>query len=300
MTKEPEYVGLHLGDLHSGSQVAPCPVKFETSYGSLYQPNKAQEYLNECWKDMIKRLPSLDYIVFGGDAIEGNQPKEAGNLVWEPNIISQTEAAIIMLEPVVDKLKKGGKVWWIRGSKYHVSEVGNMDELIARFGTAMGRDVRQIDDQDESIAQKMGAHKIEGKYSRRWLLIDVGGIVIDIAHRVSVVIRNRTMPLDREIEFALVRCSRSGEEAPFAIVRHHAHCEYVTAGLGLRSAVVVPPWQLQTEFAQSSISPNRYYSAYFGSVLARVYPDRVKVNRRPVVWDDSLLFEHPKQRIERL
>jgi hypothetical protein len=108
------------------------------------------------------------------------------------------------------------------------------------------------------------------------------------------------MPLDREIEFALTRCARTGERIPSAIIRHHAHCEYVTAGLGMQVGVAVPPWQLQTEFAKSSISPNRYYSSYFGSVLARIYPARIKNCRRPVVFDDSLLYEHPVPRIERL
>ena len=124
--------------------------------------------------------------------------------------------------------------------------------------------------------------------------------MLDLAHRLSVTIRNRTMALDREIEFALVRCARTGEQPPSAIIRHHAHCEYVTAGLGMEVGVAVPPWQLQTEFAKSSISPNRYYSAYFGSVLARIYPDRLKDCRRPVVFDDSFLYEHPRPITEKL
>lgn len=299
-TEERHYVGLHLGDLHVGSMVAPAPKNYRTSYESIYQLNDAQEFLWDCWQEMTQRLPMLDYISFGGDIIEGKQIKEGGNLIWEPNLLYQVEAARVLLEPVIAKLKPTGKTWYIRGSKYHVEELGNMDELVARYGSHAIPDTSDEEHMDEELATKLGAQERGGRRSRRWLLIDIDGVRLDISHRCSVVMRNRTMPLDREIEFSLTRCGRTGEQAPHGIVRHHAHCEYVTAGLGLQTGVAIPAWQLQTEFAQSSISPNRYFSAYFGSVLAHIYPDRLQDARRPIVWDDRLLFEHPKPGVEHL
>jgi hypothetical protein len=271
------FTGLHVGDVHVGSMVAPCPEGFETSYDSIYQPNVAQLYLNQCWAEMLRRLPPLDYVSFGGDLIEGPQWKENHHLIWEPSELSQARAALLLLQPILGKLKPGGKVWYVRGTKYHVGEVGLWDEW---------------------LAERLGAEQRHGRYTRTWLNADVCGIRLDTAHRNSSMLRYRATPLNRELEFAENRCSKTGDQPPHGIIRHHSHGEYNTVGLGMRVAVECPAWQLQTEFAQSSISPNRLFSAHFGSVLAYIYPDRLRDLRRPVVWGDELLFKHPTPDVE--
>lgn len=272
MTKEKCIVGLATGDWHVGSQYAPCPKRFLTSYDSRHRPNTAQSYLNECHADMADNLPKLDWITLGGDMIDGTQPKSAGAYIWEPMPMFQARAAAEMLQPVLARLKKGGRVYSLQGSGYHDGETCEWAEWLA----------------EHVGAEPAGPHR-----ARPWLLMDVGGVTLDFAHRNSHMIRYKTTALAREIEFAIDRCAKTGEQGPHGVIRHHSHGEFNTAGLGLHVARECPPWQLQSHYAQMSISPNRYYSAHIGSVLARVYPDRLAQHRRPVVFEE-LLYPHPR------
>jgi len=251
---------------------APCPEGFQTSYEAYHRPSFAQSYLNECFADMVERLPKLDFLSLGGDMIDGVQPKSAGAYIWEPLPMFQARAAYVMLQPLLAKLKRGAPVYSVQGSGYHDGEVCEWAEW---------------------LGQQVGATPGGPHYARPWLLVDVGGVTLDVAHRNSTMIRYRSTPLAREIEFAIDRCAKTGEQAPHGIMRHHSHGAFNTAGLGLYTACECPPWQIQSHFAQTSISPNRLYSEYIGSVLVKVYPDRLAENRRPVVWEEQL-YPHPK------
>jgi len=278
LPRERSLVGLAIGDLHMGSMYAPCPAEFLTSYDSTHRPNVAQEYLNECWADMCAGLPKLDFLTLGGDMIDGTQRKSEHASLWEPLPMFQARAAYVMLEPILAKLKRGAPVYSVQGSGYHDGEVCEWAEW---------------------LGQQVGAIPAGPHYARPWLLVDVEGVALDVAHRNSTMIRYRSTPLAREIEFAIDRCAKTGERAPSAILRHHSHGEYNTVGLGLHVACECPPWQLQSHFAQMSISPNRLFSAYIGSVLVRVYPDRLADHRRPVVFEE-LLYPHPHPTRERI
>lgn len=255
-----------------GSMYAPCPAGFATSYDSLHQPNQAQAYLNECYADMAAKLPRLDWIELGGDMIDGTQPKSAGAYIWEPLPMFQARAAAVMLEPILAKLKKGGRVYAIQGTGYHDGDTCEWAEW---------------------LAEQVGAIRAGPHRARPWLILDVGGIGLDFSHRNSVTTRYRSMPLSRELGFMLERCAKSGESPPYGIIRHHSHGEFNAVAQGLRQACECPPWQMQSHFAQMSTSPNRLYSEYLGSVLVRVYPDRLAEHRRPIVWEE-LLYSHPK------
>jgi len=272
LTKEKCIIGLATGDWHVGSQWGLCPQRFVTSYESEHRPNRAQSYLGECFEHMVSSLPRLDFIVSGGDMIDGTQPKSAGAYIWEPMPMFQARAAQVLFAPILAKLAKGGHVYAVQGTGYHDGDTCEWAEWLA----------------EHIGAEVAGPHR-----ARPWLLLDAGGITLDCAHRNSVMIRYRTTPLAREIEFALDRCARTGEQAPHGIIRHHSHGEYNTAGLGLHVACECPAWQLQSHYAQMSISPNRMYSAYIGSVLVRVYPNRLAEHRRPVEFE-PLLYPHPK------
>lgn len=270
--------GLVIGDLHAGSMFAPCPEGFVTSTDSVYQPNGCQLYLNTCWRHMCDTLPALDWLVLAGDMIDGEHPKDGGRFVWEVDPLAQVMAALEMLRPVIAKLRNGAPVYILEGSRYHVG-IG-----------ALG---------DEALGRVMGL-AARGAYVRRpWLLLDVDGVTLDIAHRQSTATAYPISALERELQAAMMRAARGDEAAPYGIIRHHTHNEYLVAARGLRVACAVPAWQVQTHFAQVSISPNRLWSAYIGSVLVRVDGEAIHRLQPPVSFE-PILYRHPQTKKEKV
>jgi hypothetical protein len=266
--------GLVLGDLHSGSDFAPCPIGFITSGGSAHEPNQWQQYLNLGLADMIGNLPKLEFICFDGDLIDGEHPKDSGHFIWEIDPLVQAMAAIELVKPILRKLKKGGRVFMLEGSKYHVGVAGLWER---------------------ALRELLGI-KLEVK---PWYQIGVDGITLDIAHRQSMATEYPIRVLEAEMKAAVIRAAESSDPLPYGIIRAHTHSEFLTASRGLRSACAVPAWQIQTHYAETSVSPNKLFSHWLGSVLVHVDAERVEQNRRPV-WFTELLYAHPKPRREEL
>jgi len=270
--------GISVGDLHCGSMFAPCPVGFVTSTGSVHQPNECQLYLNTCWHDMCDTLPPLDFAILAGDMVDGEQPKDGGRFVWEIDALFQVMAALELLRPLLAKLKGSAPVYVLEGSRYHVGIGALADEMLGRMLDLPAR----------------------GAWVRRpWLLLDVDGVTLDVAHRQSAASVYPVGALERELQAALMRAATAGEVAPYAVIRHHTHNEYLVAARGLRVACAVPAWQVQTHYAQVSVSPNRLYSAYIGSVLVHVEAERLR-RLQPPVWFEPILYEHPRAEKEEL
>jgi hypothetical protein len=270
--------GLLLGDLHCGSMFAPCPEGFVTHTGSVHQPNICQRYLNTCWHDMCDTLPALDWLVLAGDMVDGEQPKDAAHFIWETDALYQIMAALELLKPVLARVRDGGAVYILEGSRYHTG-IG-----------ALG---------DEALGRMLGVPR-RGVWSRKpWLLLNVDGITLDIAHRQSMASVYPVRVLESELQAVLMRAATAGEVAPYAVIRHHTHNEYLVAARGLRVACAVPAWQVQTHYAQVSVSPNRLYSAYIGSVLVHVEAERLR-RLQPPVWFEPILYEHPRAEKEEL
>jgi len=254
---------------------SPCPTGFLTSYGSTHRPNFVQEYLNECFADMVASLPRLDFCILGGDLIDGVQPKSEGHYIWEPDSEWQAMAALAFLEPVKAKLKRGAKVLSVEGTEYHDKNCADWAEYIAR---------------------EMGCEPDAfGHCAHDWIQDGrVGGIRLDIAHCQSYTMVNRGMPLERELRYMLIEAAEREGQTAHGIIRHHTHSSWVTHGAGLREAVAVPSWQIQTHYARTGKTPNRIRSAYIGSALVKVTPSAVERNDAPVKFE-RLLYKHPER-----
>lgn len=269
--------GLAIGDLHSGSQFAPFPDGFQTSYNAVYKPNIGQEYVNRCLVDMAASLPPLDFIILGGDMIDGQQPADEARYLCEPDPIWQARAAYELLAPILAKLKSGGKVFALEGTDYHDGISGSAAEGLAeRCNAEPGPD---------------------GHFAWPWLRLDVDGVVLDCAHRLSYFLRYRATALEREQGFIAEQNGWSGNVD--AIVRFHTHSEYLCLQQGLKIAIAVPGWQMQTHYAKRSLSPNRLISRWLGSVLLNVDASW-RERGQAVVQPTPLLYAHPKMEGARL
>ena len=261
---------LVIGDLHAGSPYAPFPAGFVTSYGTEHAPNPAQVYLNQCWAHMADHLPPLDCIFANGDMIDGQQPKDEGRYLCEPDPVWQARAARELLAPVLAKLKPGGKVFWREGTDYHE-----------------GRAARDA----ESLAEWCGAEHDHGRYAQAWKLTEIGGVVLDVAHNGPSFERYHAGALNKVMGFADENADWLG--GVDCLVRSHLHLDYWQVQHGLQIAVAVPAWEIQTHFAQKSKAPMRMISRWLGSVLLHIDPAWREMNQAPVQVT-PLLYEHPR------
>lgn len=268
------YRVLLTSDWHVGSMYAPCPRRFQTSYGSIHEPNMAQGYLNECWQDMVGHLPYLDAIITLGDTMDGIQPKDKGKYLWEIDPERQVRAALEMGQPLLDRLRIGGTVLCFEGTCYHDGVGGVWSEVFAK--------------------QMGGIEDENGVYAHAWEPhVSIGGIDLDLAHTTSYVQVNRTMPLEREIRYMLAY-AMSREDAAYGVVRGHVHSNWIAVEDGLRKALSLPAWQLQSHYAQKAKTANRTRSLWIGSALLEIDPTAMERYDSPITFK-RLTYPHPER-----
>ena len=263
---------LFVSDLHVGSRWGLFPRDFQLSTGEVYQLNRGQEYLLECWEHMLGQMPKrFDALIVNGDAINGPNPKESARDQVEQDPEWQVRAALSLLDPVA---KRARETYLTQGSTYHVGEAAEHEERLAWMLGA--------------------ATDPAGHYAWDWLLLDIGGVLLDIAHHQSVVSRFLAMPLEREQQFAHMAADLKGGAADL-IVRSHAH-RFMYLNVDGDMALSLPSWQLQTRYARRSRWPNRWLSRLIGGVRVDVFPERKtgqsqdKLNSIAII---PLVYPHP-------
>lgn len=263
---------LFLEDLHVGSAFGIMPDGFLTSSGSIYQLNPGQRYLYECWEHMVSGLPKkLDALILNGDVIDGQNMAGEGRRIVEIDPNFQVRAAKQLLKPVASR---ASRVYMLRGSEYHVGKNGMHEDMLGEILGAVTQSGSQ-------------------RHIRPWLRLNLNGYRLDVAHRTSVTIRYRSMPLEREISFAAEFSGRTGRPMPNLIYRSHTHWGFGVWNEGQdRMAIHGPAWKLMDEHISTGISPNRSVPFALGGVVVRIF-DRPKWGRR-AHEDTSFLYEHPE------
>jgi hypothetical protein len=242
-----------IGDLHTGSAFAPFPPDFTNSVGAMVALNRGQQYLLRCWRDFQARIPArFDALLLLGDLIHGKNPKESAAELCEVDPEWQQRAALELLAPIAERAKE---VYAVRGSPYHVGEMARWEE--------------QLTKQLGAIPDRMGHH------ARTWLHLNLRGVLLDVAHRQSVVMVNLLMPLEREMRYALMRTQAEGERPPDIVIRAHAHT-YKWAEVDGMLGLSMPAWKMPSSYVMTSITPNRKRSRLLGSVMLNVRPRRKK------------------------
>jgi len=264
-----------LSDMHVGSAFGIFPQDFVLSVGSVATLNVGQEYLLECWNDMLTRIPKrFDVLVLNGDIVDGQQPKQMARELTEPDPAFQVRAAIQLLQPLAKRAKK---VFVTRGTSYHVGQGHEFEE---------------------HLAELLKAERQGNSYTRDWLLLDVGGARMDFAHHTSHMIRYRTSALSREIQFSFLLNAWKDCDL---IVRSHIH-HYIQVNTEGKIAITTPGWQLQPGYAKRSKYPHRMFPKYLGAVQISVWPDRKQGARQhseEFIATNGILYEHPELGYER-
>lgn len=263
------YSAVVISDMHVGSAYAVFPPRFQLSTGALASLNTGQQYLLQCWRDFEQRIPDrFEVLILNGDILNGQNKKEAAADLTEVDPAWQQRAALELLGPVAARAEK---VWLTQGSTYHSGEVARWEE--------------QLGYQLCAQADPMG------HYAWDWLLLDIEGVRLDVAHHQSVVMRYVTMPLEREQQFDRIIAEWKGGSAHL-IVRSHAH-RYVEAHVELQQSVATASWQLQSRYVRRGRLPNRMFSQYLGGLWVELHPENVGQPEYCATLH-PVLYRHPR------
>ena len=229
-----------LSDLHVGSTIGLWPGRHPIEGGGIYEANKFQQWLLECWHtavDEIIHIRPKPVVVVNGDAIQGVNMKDGQLVTPQKNI--QSEAAFTLLHPVS---KASRRFYMTRGTEWHEGKAADDVELLAK---------------------ELGAipNPATGQWTWPELFLNLGeptdpeeeSPVIHFAHHIgrsSVPWYESTIPLRDMLMFLAELWRFFGKQAPNVkmTVRSHRHrFIHVDVPPNLH-ALVTPSWQLKTAF----------------------------------------------------
>lgn len=242
-----------LGDTHTGSTVALCPPdawEFDDDWGLVL--GNAHKMLWSCWRYFWDEfVPAATMgepyaIIHKGDIIEGNH--HGGHEIFQPVPREQRKLAMELLEPETRKTKH---LYVIRGTEAHDGPA-HVDV--------------------EEVAEKLGAHKLDGHSSHRELWLDWEGTVLHYTHHVGAgrTIQTQASAIARELMKSLIEASQWEDLKPHVISRGHVHREVTCsfpARHGRMLAFTTPSWKLKDSYSDKNFSLNRPYIG--GTVLSR-------------------------------
>ena len=243
---------LVVSDVHVGSMYANWPEYYPIKGGAKWKLNQKQGIIKEAWDEFTKwsNQEKPDILVLNGDIIEGHQEATKGMPTVTTDLGEQMGAALEILEPLVNRVPE---IYVTRGTSYHD---------------------RSFVGPPETIGRELGAVQVRRKQYSDWVInIDVGGVIANFAHTISVATGlYRSTPLDREGVWAALAGRHKVPDAD-VIVRSHVHI-FCHVEHSSRHLIITPCWQYQTEY---QINKSYYrMQPEIGAVMLRIYPERKK------------------------
>lgn len=213
-----------VSDLHVGSTIGLSPCHWPIDEKNIHHASKAQLRIYKFWTQFWKRRKEDGrpiVLVLGGDLVDGNH--HGTHQIWTLDEITQSEAAVSLLKPIVDISKK---TYLLKGTTAHSGQSGRFDDLVA---------------------------KELGVPSYYHLRLKAGGVLFDLAHhgvgagKRAWNMGNAVRNYGRSIMMSNVLQHRP---PPQVVIRGHTHVachETVHDGDYTTEVIVAPSWQLKTE-----------------------------------------------------
>jgi hypothetical protein len=217
-------------DQHSNSTLGLCPPSVILDDGGEYHPSREQSQLWEWWLDYWGFIGDLKhkhkaqvYAVWDGDLSDGDHHDT-------PQIISRNKAT--MLQLCLDVMRPGlgvaDKNFVVRGTPVHAGPAAWLEEAIAKEIGAEG--------------------ETESRHSWFWLLMEAAGVTFDIAHSGPGTYVEWTHGNAANKIAATLIMQYALDMLPRVAVRaHHHRAADSSVNFPIR-AIVLPGWQLKTEF----------------------------------------------------
>lgn len=219
-----------LSDLHINSTVALSFPEVSLDDGGIYHYSKSQRWLESNLLDFRKSFDKLEgekILVINGDLIDMNKHNQ--HQLITPNISIAIDHAYSLLKiHIMDCIDK---LYIVRGTEAHVGKVAEYEDI---------------------VANKLGAIQDEFGNSVHWsLLLDVNGVVFDIAHHgvVGQKAWTRTHPLDSLAANTIIEATKNSSVLPDVIIRSHLHTYADTYDNYPVRVIQTPAWQLATSFS---------------------------------------------------
>lgn len=235
-----------VSDLHTNSKTAVCPPSV-TVDGGTWRANKIQHFLwaNFCdyWAEVGKlagrkkkrKKPLI--VVINGEITDGDHHGST-ELIAPRNVADRVKIALATLEPMLDL--NPDEVYITAGTEVHSGKGSQEDEIIGM------------------LAEIGAVPAAEGKHIHNHLLLDVGGVLFDIAHhgRVGQLPWTGAAAVFRyAVELELLY-HRSGERMPDVAIRSHMHTAYDSYDNAQIRVLATCGWQYPTQFV-NRIAPGK-------------------------------------------
>jgi len=265
-------IGLFLSDMHIGSSWAMWPRNVRLPGGQRAELNKGQRYLWRKWENFKEVVPEFNFVVFGGDLVDGQNYKEDGVGQVTPHVPTQHEGFLETVGPLLDdKLLPGGKVFVVRGTRYH-EELSSMDSLAKQLGVEQSQ---------------------QGWWARPMIALGVGGVKVEVWHKLSGAYIYQAQAMQREIMFNLVAAPDKGYKADLTVVSHwHIHIVVI---MRKQTVVAMPTWELQNPFALER--RQNLWIPTLGGVIVQIYPKNKRAGKK-FLEVECVEYPHPKREVE--
>jgi hypothetical protein len=231
--------GIVVSDLHAGSIYGLLPPDF-TTFDRVPKPqNAGQKYLWDCWLDFAARAAEWkpNFVIVNGDCVDGMQHKNHGSELSLISSKDQKRAAIETLELLDHKLPGSPKWYFTQGTPYHVGNWGVAEEEIA-----------------EALHGELYSSIGTGDRCREILWLNVGGVIIEAAHHISVSTGfYRSTAMDREMQWSAMSGKDASKGVPKVdlVIRSHVHY-FNKVEHASKQGVTTPCWQLQTRYMRKN------------------------------------------------
>lgn len=267
-----------VGDLHAGSSYGLLPPNFEAADGSPVKQNPVQETVWSYWDsfgDQVSQYP-VTHIVVNGDMVDGVGRKVNGGEASLVREADQARAAEACLNHLLSKFKNKPTMYGVSGTGYHVGTLGREEEGIAK-----------------SVGMKIYKGEGIGYHIKEVLNLQIDGITGNFAHHLSFAPVNKTMPIEKELQGALLAEMESYPHLDY-LIRNHVHY-YRSVGAGYRHGATSPGWQTPTQFGRRS-GVFRFRPDIGGLVI---WLDKdAKNNGDDPVRIQPILYKLPKAKVE--
>lgn len=227
-----------VSDVHAGSTQAICPDKITLDDGGEYHASKAQRWLMQCWREYWARvddkrneLKAELYVVFNGDAVEGDHHKTTQIMSANPN----AQAAAWNAAIAVPLELKPDRIVITRGTGAHVGQSASSEERIA---DGLRRDKRPIVSDPDTGAAAWWHWKAE-----------LQDVKVDVTHHGRMGQREHTRASQvilyaHDIHLAH---TKKGRRPPDLCLRSHNHKVADSFDAVKPRVVGTGAWQLATE-----------------------------------------------------
>ncbi len=223
-------------DLHCGSTLGMCPIRYPLMEGGVYDSNKAQRWMLRHWdadwkfvQELAEKRQAPIWCVSNGDLCDGNH--HGTHQIISKDVNEHIEIAIGLLEPVTSFAER---FFVVAGTPSHVGENAWMEERIARDLSAEGDD--------------------HGGRMVWWMLpLECDGVRFDFAHhgRGGMLPWTRANSANQLASLTIQEYAESGDRLPHVVIRSHKH-NVKDSGLNYPVRVLyTPAWQMPTGYVNA-------------------------------------------------